>query len=173
MISVLGPFESLSPEGRSYVTINKILHKTIKKVTEDINGLKFNTAISALMIAVNELEKCEGLTTEQFSLLLQILAPFMPHVADELWSNLGNKKSIHISPWPVYDPKLIVDDEVTIAVQVNGKMRGSFTAAKDTAKETLEETAKKVPEVTKWLEGKTIQKIVVVPNRLVSIVVGQ
>ncbi|MEI6304846.1 MAG: alpha/beta fold hydrolase [Candidatus Taylorbacteria bacterium] len=155
------------------INIIKIIHKTIKKVTDDINGLKFNTAISSLMIAVNELDRAESISKEQFQLLLQILAPFMPHVADELWSSLGNKKSIHISSWPEFDPKLIEDNEVNIIVQINGKMRGSFMAAKDTSKELLEETAKKVPEVMKWLTGKAIQKIVVVPNRLVSIVVGQ
>ncbi len=150
----------------------KLLHKTIKKVTEDIEGLKFNTAISSLMITVNEMEKAESLNREQFELLLKILAPFAPHITDELWSQLGNKKSIHISEWPIFDPAMIVETEVRIIVQVNGKMRGSFMATKDADQKLMEETAKSLPEVKKWLDGKEIKKIVVVPNRLVSIVVN-
>jgi leucyl-tRNA synthetase len=153
-------------------SLTKTLHKTIKKVTEDIQGLKFNTAISSLMIAVNEMEKTESISRTQFELLLKILAPFAPHITEELWSELGNKKSIHISEWPIYDPKLIQDDDVRIIVQINGKMRGSFNASKDTSQQSLENTAKALPEIQKWLDGKTIKKVVVVPNRLVSIVVS-
>ncbi len=152
------------------VTLLKTLHKTIKKVTEDIQGLKFNTAISSLMIAVNEIDDAEAITKEQFELFLRILAPFAPHITDELWNLLGNKKSIHISAWPAYDPMIIVDDDVRIMVQVNGKMRGRFMAPNDSPQDRLEQTATALPDIQKWLDGKTIKKIVVVPNRLVSIV---
>ncbi len=151
--------------------LTRILHKTIKKVTEDIVALKFNTAVSSLMIAVNEMEKSPTVSREQFELLLKLLAPFAPHIADELWAAFGNKKSIHISEWPQYDPAQLQDDEVRIIVQVNGKVRGSFMAAKDTSNESLESSAKSLDEVQKWLDGKAIRKVVVVPNRLVSIVV--
>ncbi len=157
------------PESSSDVT--KILHRAVKKVTEDIEGLKFNTAISSLMITVNEMEKAESVSREQFELLLKILAPFAPHITDELWSQLGNEKSIHISEWPKYDPAMIVETEVRIIVQINGKVRGSFMATKDAEQKFIEETAKSLPEVKKWLDGKEIKKVVVVPNRLVSIVV--
>ncbi len=151
--------------------INKILHKTIKKVTEDIELLHFNTAISALMIAVNEIEKIGSVTRSQYEILLKLLAPFAPHVTEELWYAVGNKKSIHIADWPKFDPSLIVENEVNIAVQVNGKIRGSFKAAADLSKEELEMIAKKLPEVVKWIQDKNITKVIVVPNRLVNIVV--
>ncbi len=149
----------------------KTIHKTIKKVTEDIEAMRFNTAISSLMIALNELEKVESVTVENFEALLQLLAPFAPHVTEELWASLGYKDSIHASPWPVYDPAQAVDSEVTIMIQINGKTRGSFTAPIDTSKEELEKLAKDSPEGKKWLEGKSISKVIVVPNKLVNIVV--
>ena len=152
-------------------TLTRTLHKTIKKVTEDIQTLKFNTAISSLMIVVNEMEKAETISREQFELLLKILAPFAPHITDELWNRLGNKKSIHISAWPQFDMRMIQDEEVRIIVQVNGKMRGMFMASKDATQQSLEDAAKALPEVKKWTDGKTVKKVVVVPNRLVSIVI--
>ena len=160
-----------SVPGRTSSDVTKILHRAVKKVTEDIEGLKFNTAISSLMITVNEMGKAQSVSREQFELLLKILAPFAPHITDELWSQLGNKKSIHISEWPKFDPAMIVETEVRIIVQINGKMRDSFMATKDSDHKFVEDTARSLPEVEKWLEGREIKKVVVVPNRLVSIVV--
>jgi leucyl-tRNA synthetase len=105
----------------------KVIHKIIKKVTEDIEAMRFNTAISAMMIAVNDLEKLSQISKENYQLLLQLLAPFAPHFTEELWSGLGNKKSIHISKWPKYEAKFIIDDEVNIMVQVNAKVRERFS----------------------------------------------
>ena len=153
-------------------SVARILHKTIKKVSDDIVALRFNTAISTLMIAVNELEKAAQISRDNYETLLQLIAPFAPHVADELWSSLGNKKSIHISPWPKYDPKLAIDDEVTIIIQVNGKVRGSFKASVSVGREELENMARNEPEVQKWLANTTVKKVIVVPNRLVNIVVN-
>ncbi len=150
----------------------KIIHKAIKKVTEDIQTMRFNTAISGLMIAVNEIEKCETLSKNQYEKILQLVAPFAPHFTEEIWTNLGNKKSVHISPWPKYDPTLIVDDEVTIMIQINGKVRGSFVAPANSDNQTLEKMAKENEDVKKWLEGKSIVKVIVVPKRLVNIVVS-
>jgi len=150
---------------------NKIIHKTIKKVTDDIEAMRFNTAISAMMIAVNDLEKLSKISKENYQLLLQLLAPFAPHFTEELWLSLGYKKSIHITEWPKYDADLAVDDEVTIMVQVNGKVRGSFTALVSSDQNELENKAKEVEEVKKWIEGKKIITIIVVPKRLVNIVV--
>ncbi|MES2314475.1 MAG: class I tRNA ligase family protein [Patescibacteria group bacterium] len=157
---------SSSPEA------DRVLHKTIKKVTVDINALSFNTAVSTLMISVNELEKATSLTRDQFEILLKLLAPFAPHVAEELWYSVGNKTSVHISSWPVYNEALVVDSEVQIIVQVNGKVRASFKAETGSTEAQLEAHAKEIPEVKKWIEGKGIKKVIVVKGKLVSIVVA-
>jgi leucyl-tRNA synthetase len=107
----------------------------------------------------------------QYGTLLKLLAPFAPHVAEELWMSLGNKKSIHISPWPEYDPKMIVEDEVTIVVQVNGKVRASFMAATDATEDHIKNQALNLSEIKKWTEDKEIKKVIVVKGKLVSIVV--
>ena len=157
--------------------LDTILHKAIKKVTADIQVLGFNTAISTLMITVNEIEKVLAdnnpiqINRPQFEILLKLLAPFAPHVTEELWYSLGNKKSIHVSEWPICDEKLIIDDEIQIMVQVNGKVRASFKTNKDQSEAILESTAKEIPDVKKWLEGKEIKKVIVIKNKLVSIVV--
>ncbi|HTK33301.1 MAG TPA: alpha/beta fold hydrolase [Candidatus Paceibacterota bacterium] len=150
---------------------NRILHKTIKKVTSDINTMSFNTAVSTLMIAVNELEKTESISRAQFELLLKLIAPFAPHVAEELWYSMGNKTSVHITTWPVYDESLIVETEANIIVQVNGKVRASFKADINMGEGELEMRAKEIPEIKKWIEGKEVKKVIVVKGKLVSIVV--
>ncbi len=151
--------------------ITRTLHKTIKKVSEDIEAMRFNTAVSSLMIALNELEKQESIAHSDYEIFLRLLAPFAPHVTEELWSSLGNKKSIHVSEWPTYNPALVIDAETTIIVQVNGKVRASFVADAEASDADLETTAKDLPEVKKWLEGKGIKKVIVVPKKLVNIVV--
>jgi leucyl-tRNA synthetase len=131
------------------------------------------------MIAVNELEKMTNVSTSiesmfsrsQFEIVLKLLAPFAPHVTEELWYALGNKKSIHLSVWPEYDPRLIVDDEVKIIVQVNGKVRGSFITSVGVDDTKIEQMAHELPEVKKWTDGKHIKKVIVVKGKLVNIVV--
>jgi len=149
----------------------RILHKTVKKVTEDIESLRFNTAISSLMICANELEKNETIDRRTFETFLKLLAPFAPHTTEEIWASLDNKKSIHISEWPAHDSSLIVENTVTIILQINGKMRGSFICPLNSDKEALESTAKTLPEAQKWLQGKDVKRVVVVPNKLVNIVI--
>lgn len=149
---------------------NTLLHKAIKKVSEDIENFKFNTAVSSLMIFVNEAQK-EGIAKEDYKILLKILAPFAPHITEELWSSLGESESIHLSSWPKYDESKIIDETITIGVQVNGKLRGELTVAKDTPKEILEEMAKAVPKIQEYINNKKINKIIVVPGRIVNIVV--
>ncbi len=149
----------------------KVIHKTIKKVSDDIEAMRFNTAISSLMIALNELDKHDEASMAHYEIFIQLLAPFAPHVAEELWSSIGGKESISTAPWPTYDARLAVDSETNITVQINGKMRGSFKAPIDTSKEELEKLAQSIPEAAKWLEGKKVVKIIVVPNKLVNIVV--
>jgi len=149
----------------------KIIHKTIKKVSDDIETMRFNTAISSLMIALNELEKLSEVSTDSYEKLLQLIAPFAPHVTEELWASLGHTTSIHSSPWPVYDPTLIIDADMTIMIQINSKVRGSFIASVDTTDEQLEKLARESQEAKKWLEGNSIKKVIVVPRRLVNFVV--
>jgi leucyl-tRNA synthetase len=172
-------------EGRVFATsadlektsVSRIIHKTIKKVSGDIQSLNFNTAISSLMIAVNEIEKIissqdgVGISRDQFESLLKLLAPFAPHMTDELWTTLGNKKSIHISEWPKYDPALVVESTAKIMVQVNGKVRGSFEIAINSDDEALKNTALGLTEVKKWVDGEEIKKVIIIKGKLVSIVI--
>jgi len=151
-------------------SINKIIHKAIKKVTDDIEQLHFNTAISSLMIATNEIEKIGTLSSSQFETLLKLLAPFAPHVTEELFSSTGKTDSIHTSPWPMSDPQFLTNDSVTIIIQINGKVRGSFSVPPDTSREELEKIARQSPDSAKWIENGTIAKVIVVLNRLVNIV---
>lgn len=148
-----------------------LLQKTIKKVTDDIETMGFNTAVSAMMILLNKFSDESVVPKADFEKFLKILSPFTPHVTEELWRNLGNKKSIHISPWPVADMSKAEDESVKIIVQVNGKVRASFEAAKVASKDELEKAALGLPEIEKWLEGKKPDKIIVVPGKLVSIVI--
>ena len=151
--------------------LQKTLHKTIKKVTDDIQTFSFNTAISSMMILVNEMDKVESIAEKDFKMFLQILAPFIPHVADELWSSFGEKKSVHISLWPKYDPKRIVEDMVTVGIQVNGKVRAEITLGKDADEKTVREAVLEMPEVTKWFEGKEIKKFIYIKGKIISVVI--
>ena len=158
-----------------------LVQKTIKGVTEDIEEFKFNTAIAKMMILLNAFEKEETLVKGSYLLLLRLLAPFAPHITEELWYELGGDpsassagsgqvSSIHLTPWPTFDSAKVVDEEVTIGVQVNGKLRGEVTSAKDTSKEQLEALALALPKIQEYLEGQSIQKVIVVPNRIINIV---
>ncbi|MHB1086181.1 MAG: class I tRNA ligase family protein [Minisyncoccota bacterium] len=143
------------------------LHRAIKKISDDIPKLKFNTAISALMILVNEAEK-NGMTKDQFGRFVRVLAPFAPHVAEELWQELGNTESVHTQEWPTYDERYLQDDTVTIAIQIDGKTRGEVSVAADADKETVEAAARE--EVAARLEGQKIARVILVPKRLVNFV---
>ncbi len=151
--------------------IMRLLHKTIKKVTDDTATLNFNTAISAMMVYSSELAKLEKLPRPFWEPLVQLVGPYAPHLAEELWEKLGHKESVSKSQWPRYEASLAADNEVTIVAQVNGKIRDKFTAPVGTAKAELEKTALALPGVKKWLEGVTITKIISVPDKLVNIVV--
>jgi leucyl-tRNA synthetase len=151
--------------------LRRRLHRTIKKVTEDIERMRFNTAISAMMELVNDCYKAKFFNREVAVPLAQLIAPFAPHLGEELWERLGFEPSVALAPWPTYDESLCVDTVITYPVQVKGKVRGQFEAAKDASKEELEALALAHPNVKKHLEGKVIRKVVVVPGRLVSIVI--
>lgn len=151
--------------------INTLLHKTIKKVGEDIENLRFNTAISAMMILVNEAGQLESISKDFANNLLLILAPFAPHMTEELWEKLGEKLSIHKQPWPKYDPKLIIESEITIVVQVNGKLRDSIIVPADSSESAIKAKASSSDKVKQFTEGKKIIKTIYVPKKLVNIVV--
>ncbi|EOT48771.1 MULTISPECIES: leucine--tRNA ligase [Enterococcus] len=150
--------------------LTKVYHQTVKKVTEDYEHLRFNTAISQLMVFINEAYKTDALCYEYIEGFVQLLAPIAPHMAEELWEILGNKEGISYVQWPTYDEKELVEDEVEIVLQVNGKVRAKVNVALNETKETLEELAKTHEAITDQLEGKTIRKVIVVPNKLVNIV---
>lgn len=166
---------------------NEILfNKTIKKITEDIDGFKFNTAISQLMICSNAFEK-DGLSRGQYEIFLKLLAPFAPHITEELWRNtLENQESIHLSEWrsalesqesihvlgwPEADPNKLESDTMTISVQVNGKLRGTILVDRNATKEDIFELAKSEVNVAKWIENKDIKKEIYVEGKLVSFVI--
>jgi leucyl-tRNA synthetase len=155
----------------------KTLHACIKKVTEDLDGLRFNTAISAMMVFVNE---ANGWTSRPFGVMrsfLQLLAPFAPHLAEELWLRLHGAfgqipPSLSYAPWPAFDPALLVEDTLEIPVQVNGKLRDVICIAANATQAEIEAAALQAEKVKPFLEGKAIKKIIVVPKRLVNIVVA-
>lgn len=149
----------------------KILHKTIKKVTDDTASLNFNTAISQMMIFTNELNKKESFPTSVWSEFVKILAPYAPHLGEELWQKLGHPDTIAYECWPTYEEALCADNTCTIVVQVNGKIRDKFEAAVGTDKGELEKTARSLPGTLKFLDGKEVKKIIVVQDKLVNIVV--
>jgi leucyl-tRNA synthetase len=149
----------------------KRMHKAIRKIGEDTDLLKFNTAISEMMVLVNELHKAGCYSREAVETVLLLLAPYAPHITEELWQVLGNETSISGAAWPVFDPDLASDDVVTIAVQVNGKLRGTFDAPVQSTKEELLQEAKQVESVVKFLEGQAIVKEIVVPGKLVNFAV--
>lgn len=154
--------------------IENLLHKTIKKVTEDIESFKFNTAISALMILLNELEKLEhtsNMSRDILATFLKLLAPFAPHISEEIWSELGNEKSIHLEAWPQFNETKIKEENVKIMVQINGKVRAEFEANIDTKEDEAKEKALNMPEVQKWVSGKDIKKVIFVPKKLISLVI--
>jgi leucyl-tRNA synthetase len=147
------------------------LHATIRKIGDDIESFKFNTAISSLMIFVNALEKTKKIGKDQWDSFLKILAPFAPYMSEELWSLAGNEGSIHSARWPQFDASRISAKPVTYAIQINGKARGTIVAAADEEEVVVVERAKNA--VSDRLKDKTIARTVFVPNRLVSFVVNE
>lgn len=149
--------------------IFKLLNKTIKKVSEDIENMRFNTAISALMILATEIQKAKSVSKKDFKLFLQILSPFAPHITEELWKNLGEKNSIHISVWPKWEEKFIKDEEVTIVVQINGKVRGQFRASSNISEKEAIEKARGLPEIQKWITGNP-RRFIFIPSKILNII---
>lgn len=150
--------------------LTKVYNQTVKKVTEDYERMHFNTAISQLMVFVNEAYKVDDLPVEYMKGFVKMIAPIMPHMAEELWSQFGESDTITYQPWPTYDPKALVEDEVEMIVQVNGKVRAKIKMAKDTDRDEAQQLALANEHVKKFTDGKDIKKVIVVPNKIVNIV---
>ena len=146
-------------------------HQTIKKLGEDIENLHFNTAVSQLMIYCNHLQKCDTVSKKLIDELVIILSPFVPHLSEELWSLLGHSETITYQDWPHYDESKILLDEVTIAVQVNGKLRANIEIAKDSTEKVVVDKALSLENVEKFTSNGSIVKTIYVPNRLLNFVV--
>ncbi|MFT4664398.1 MAG: leucyl-tRNA synthetase [Polaribacter sp.] len=150
----------------------KVLHTAIKKVTEDIERFSFNTCVAAFMIATNDLIKLKSNNRTVLTDLVKLIAPFAPHMAEELWMQLGHEASVHAADYPLFDEKHLVEDEVEYPISINGKTRGKATFPSTASKDELEKLAMDLEVVKKWTEGKTVRKIIVVPKRMINVVVG-
>ena len=155
----------------------KALHACIKKVTEDLDGMRFNTAISAMMVFVNEAMTWQNKPLPVMKMFLQLLAPFAPHLAEELWARLHSTfgqtaPSLAYAPWPIFDPALLVESEMEIPVQVNGKFRDVIKVAVDADNATIEMLAKTAEKAQPFLAGKTVKKVIIVPKKMVNLIVG-
>ena len=147
----------------------RILHQTIKKVTEDIEHLRFNTAISQMMVFTNEMTKLEQRPRSLIEPFVLVLSPFAPHLAEELWALLGHRPSVSQQPWPAFDPALTVSDRLTIPIQINGKLRGKIEVGPDVGRQEIEAFARQ--EAAEWLQGKELKKIIYVEKKLINFVV--
>jgi leucyl-tRNA synthetase len=151
----------------------RVLHRTIRKVGEDIEALKFNTAVAQMMVFVNEINPMPTRSRAVLEPFLQVLAPFAPHMAEELWRVvLGEDSSVHRVSWPTFDPDALVADEIELPVQVNGKVRDRVTVAASASQDEIIAAALALPNVVAHATGMTVRKVVVVPGKLVSVVVG-
>lgn len=151
--------------------LRKLYHKTVKKVSQDTDTLNFNTAISQMMIFINDASKMDAIPKALWSGFVKLLSPYAPHLGEELWEKLGNTNTIAYESWPTYKEELCQDDSCTIVVQINGKKRADFQVAMNTDKAELEKQALSCESVIRFMEGKTPVKVIVVPNKLVNIVI--
>lgn len=152
-------------------SMERVYHQTVKKVTEDYEGLRFNTAISQLMVFVNEAYKADVLPKSYMEDFVKMLSPIAPHLGEELWEKLGHKETISYEAWPTYDESKLVEDEVEIVIQINGKNKEKLLIASDSTREQMEELALNNDMIKELIDGKTIVKIIAVPGKLVNIVV--
>ncbi|MDF9826964.1 leucyl-tRNA synthetase [Ereboglobus sp. PH5-10] len=162
----------ISADAKDSDELVKLLHETIKKVTDDIEGLRFNTAISAMMIFSNALQKAPAVSTATVRAFIQLLAPFAPHMTAELWSRLGETGPVLEAPWPKYDPAKLVVTEQKIVIQVNGKKRGEIMLPVGATQDTALAAARENPDAQPHLAGKEIKKVIYVPGRILNLVVG-
>lgn len=161
--------EGKSKSLRTPDVVQRALHRLIKKVGEDIEALKFNTAIAAMMEFLNLVIQ-EKISVDDFRSFLIVLSPFAPHIAEELWASLGAEGLVVQQPWPVFDPALVAEAEATIVVQVNGKARAEIVVPNDASDAEVRAAAERSEKVQKWLAEKHVDRVVVVRNRLVNFV---
>ncbi|WP_230933692.1 leucine--tRNA ligase [Priestia sp. TSO9] len=154
----------------SDTTLERVYHQTVKKVTEDYEGLRFNTGISQLMVFINDAYKVDVLPKQYVEGFVKLLAPICPHTTEELWSKLGNEDTISYEAWPAFDEAKLVDDEVEIVVQINGKVRAKVNVPAEASREELQDIAMANEDVQEFIEGKTVRKVIAVPGKLVNIV---
>jgi leucyl-tRNA synthetase len=150
----------------------RVVARTVAAVTDDLEALRFNTAISRLMEFVNAFTAMDVRPRSALETFTLLLAPFAPHLAEELWSILGHGPTLAYEPWPTFDPALLVDDQVEVPVQINGKVKGRVTVPAGSDAATIEAAARADAKIAALLEGKAVKKVVVVPNKLVSFVVA-
>ncbi|MBU8733296.1 leucine--tRNA ligase [Cytobacillus oceanisediminis] len=151
-------------------SLEKVYHQTVKKVTEDYEGLRFNTAISQMMVFINEAYKADVLPKTFAEGFVKMLSPIAPHMSEELWSKLGHGESIAYEAWPAYDEAKMIDDEVEIVIQINGKVKAKLMVPADAKKDLLEQIAMGDDKVKEQIDGKTVRKVIAVPGKLVNIV---
>jgi leucyl-tRNA synthetase len=157
-------------DGKSDRALERALHSAIKRVTEGVEHLRFNTAISEMMVFVNEATRAEVLPRAWLETFLLVLSPFAPHLCEELWHRLGRPETLAYEPWPAYDERALAVDTITIAVQVAGKTRGTIEVPADVSEGAAIAAAKADPKIARHLEGKTIRREIYVPGRLVNLV---
>ena len=150
--------------------LEKVYHETVKKVTEDYENLHFNTAISQMMVFINEGYKVDKISKQYVEGFVKLLSPIAPHIAEEIWQQLGHKETIAYETWPKFDSEKLVEDEVEIVLQVLGKVRDRINVPKDSTKDELEKLALENETIQEWIAGKTVRKVIVVPGKLVNIV---
>jgi leucyl-tRNA synthetase len=160
-----------APDAPEKKDIERLMHQTIKKVGDDIGSMKFNTALAQLMTLANRLGQEPAVRAGDFRRFVLLLSPFAPHIAEELWAELGGAPSVSIQPWPAYDAAAAKEEELEIPVQVNGKLRGKVTVPADAGEELIKERALADANVQNFTAGRQIAKIVYVPGRLVNVVV--
>jgi leucyl-tRNA synthetase len=152
-------------------------HKTIAAVTDDLDKFRFNRAVARIRELTNALDELPGtepgapeVLREGLETLARLLGPMMPHLAEEMWQELGGSGLLAEQPWPLFDPDFTRDEQVTLAVQVNGKLRATIEVPRDTTADAVENAALALPQVARWLDGHLPRKVIVVPNRIVNIV---
>ncbi|HEY6973436.1 MAG TPA: class I tRNA ligase family protein, partial [Nitrospiraceae bacterium] len=169
MVNEEGALSSAVVSAAPSLEQQRLLHQTIKKVTEDIEALRFNTAISQMMVFTNELTKIERRPRALLEPFVLVLSPFAPHLAEELWEKLGGRTSVSQQPWSAFDPALTISDRLTIPIQVNGKLRGKIEVGVDVSREEVDRLAR--AQITEWVQNKEPKKVIYVEKKLINFVV--
>jgi len=168
---VSGRFKNYETRTRN-INIIREIHKLNKRVSEDLEKMKFNTAIAAFMEFVNfASENSKDIGRDIIERFLILLSPFAPHITEELWCNLGHKDSIHQQKWPKYEPKLVKEEMITLVIQINGKVRDKIEVKAAVSEKEAKELAISSKKVQKWISGKEIKKVIFVPGKLINLVI--